>query len=179
MYGVNSVLQKGPKKCQIWPWQPNWSHWLMWRKDNILSWHYLWDPYGGFGLDGRRIQPVFPSLPSAISKNLAVWASFTCLSLLTISRHKEFGCLGQFLNFHPFPRYINVPGLFGQPNIANILSWHYIWDPFGGFGHDGRRIQPAFPSLPSAAVKNLAVWANFELSPTSKIYKCSWIVWPT
>ena len=36
-------------------------------------------------------------------------------------------------------RYINVPGLFGQPNIANILSWYYLWDTYGGFKHDGRR----------------------------------------
>ena len=62
---------------------------------------------------------------------------------------------------HFQPRYINVPGLFGQPDIANILSWHYLWDPYGGFGHDGRRIQPALPSLPSVISKNLAVWANF------------------
>ena len=45
-------------------------------------------------------------------------------------------------------RYINVPGLFGQPDIANILSWHYLWEPYGGFGHDGRRIQPALPFPP-------------------------------
>ena len=94
---------------------------------NILSWHYLWDPYGGFGHDGSRIQPALPSLPS-----------------LTIMRV----CGGQILHFHPLPRYVNVPGLFGQPNIANILSWHYLWDPYGGFGHDGSRIQPALPSLP-------------------------------
>ena len=115
---------------------------------NILSWHYLWDPYGGFGHDGRSIQPAIPSLPSAILKNLAVWGQF-------------------FSSFHPLPRYINVPGLCGQPNIANILSWHYLWDPYGGFGHDGRRIQPANPSLPSAILKNLAVWealGNFQLA---------------
>ena len=33
----------------------------------------------------------------------------------------------------------NVPELFGQPNIANILSWQYLWDPYGGFGRDGRQ----------------------------------------
>ena len=47
-------------------------------------------------------------------------------------------------------------------NIANILSWHYLWDPYGGFGHDGRRIQPALPSLPSAIAKILPVWDNFR-----------------
>ena len=61
-----------------------------------------------------------------------------------------------------FKIYINVPGLFGQPNIANILSWHYLWDPYGGFGHDGRRIQPALPSLPSSISKILPVWDNFR-----------------
>ena len=60
---------------------------------------------------------------------------------------------GQILHFHPLPRYVNVPGLFGQPNIANILSWHYLWDPYGGFGHDGSRIQPALPSLPSTIMR--------------------------
>ena len=90
---------------------------------NILSWHYLWDQYGGFGHDGRRIQPALPTLPSTIKQ---IWLS---------------GC--QFLNFYPLPRYVNVPGLFDQPNTANILSWHYLWDPYGGFGHDGRWIQPA------------------------------------
>ena len=76
---------------------------------------------------GVRIQPALPSLPSIILKNLAVWANFCT-------------------NFHPLPRYINVPGLFGQPNIANILSWHYLWDPYGGFGHDGSK-NSACPSL--------------------------------
>ena len=126
---------------------------------NILSWHYLWDPYGGFGHDGRRIQPALPSLPSTIMKFLAVWASFW--------------------TFPPLPRYVNVPGLFGQPNTANILSWHYLWDPYGGFGHDGRRIQPALPSLPSTIVKFWLSGPVFELLPPSKICKCSWIVWPT
>ena len=111
---------------------------------NILSWHYLWYPYGGFGHDGRWLQPVLPSLPSAIPKHFA-----TCSGTI-------------FVLLRPLPRYINVPGLFGQPNIANILSWHYLWDPYGGFGHDGRRIQPALPSLPSAITKNFAIfWDNF------------------
>ena len=63
-----------------------------------------------------------------------------------------------FLNFHPLPRYINVPGLFGQPDIANILSWHYLWKPCESFGHDRRRIQPTLPSLPSAIT---SLWARF------------------
>ena len=67
-----------------------------------------------------------------------------------------------FLHFHPLPRYINVPGLFGQANIANILSWHYLWDTYGGFGHDGSRIQPVLPSLPSANSNILPVWDNFH-----------------
>ena len=79
-------------------------------------------------------------------------------SLLTIDHIEKLGCLVQFLNFHPLPRYINVPGLFGQPNIANILSWHYLWDPYGGFGHDGSRIQPAIPSLPLTIA---SLWARF------------------
>ena len=85
-------------------------------------------------------------------------------SLLTISSHPKEFCrlLGQFLYFYPLPRYIYVPGLFGQPNIANILSWHYLWDPYGGFGHDGRRIQPVLPSLPSAISNILPVWDNFR-----------------
>jgi hypothetical protein len=41
--------------------------------------------------------------------------------------HETFGLLGQFLNFHPLSRYINVPALFGQPNIANILSHGIIF----------------------------------------------------
>ena len=70
--------------------------------------------------------------------------------------------MGQVLHFRrPLPRYVNVPGLFGQPNIANILSWHDLWDPYGGFGHDGRRIQLVLPSLPSAIAKDLAFWASF------------------
>ena len=194
---------------------------------NILSWHYLWDTYGGFGHDGRRIQPALPSLPSAILKNLAVWAGFFALSptskiykcpcldclaklILPISCHgiifgthmEALDMMGEEFSL-PFPPYhqqswriwlsgpvffalsptskiYKCPGLFGQANIANILSWHYLWDTYGGFGHDGRRIQPALPSLPSAILKNLAVWAGFfALSPTSKIYKCPWIVWPT
>src|SRR5210317_1842054 len=48
----------------------------------------------------------------------------------------------RFLHFHTLSGYINVSGLRGQPNIANIAPWHYLWDPYGGFGHDGRRIQP-------------------------------------
>ena len=68
---------------------------------------------------------------------------------------------GTIFVFFPLPRYINVPGLFGQPNIGNILSWHYLWDPYGGFRHDGSRIQPALPSLPSAIAKNLAFWDSF------------------
>ena len=128
---------------------------------NILSWHYLWDPYGGFGHDGRRIQPVLPSLQCAITKYLAVYEQVFEIST-------------------PLPRYVNVPGLFGQPNTANILSWHSLWDPYGGFGHDGRRIQPVLPSLQCAIMKYLAVYEQvFEISPTSKICKCSWIVWPT
>ena len=112
---------------------------------NILSWHYLWDPYGGFGHDGRRIQPALPSLPSTIVK---FWLSGPVFELLP-----------------PLPRYVNVPGLFGQPNTANILSWHYLWDPYGGFGHDGRRIQPALPSLPSTIMKFWLSGPVFELLP--------------
>ena len=189
---------------------------------NILSWHYLWDTYGGFGHDGRRIQPALPSLPSAILKNLAVWAGFFALSpplpryinvpglclaklILSISCHgiifgthmEALDMMGEEFSL-PFPPYhqqswrIWLSGpvfffalsptskiykcpwiVFGQANIANILSWHYLWDTYGGFGHDGRRIQPALPSLPSAILKNLAVWAGvIALSPTSKIYKC-------
>ena len=110
---------------------------------NILSWHYLWYPYGGFGHDGRWPQPV--------------------LVFLTISHPKAFcHLLGQFLYFYPLPRYVNVPELFGQPNIANILSWHYLWYPYGGFGHDRRWPQPVLPSLPSAIPKHLAIfWDNF------------------
>ena len=128
---------------------------------NILSWHSLWDPYGGFGHDGRRIQPVLP--------------------ILTMCNNEIFGCLWtKFRDFTPLPRYVNVPGLFGQPNIDNILSWHYRRDPYGGFGHDGRRIQPVLPSLQCAITKYLAVYGPiFGISPTSKICKCSWIVWPT
>ena len=123
---------------------------------NILSWYYLWDPYGGFGHDGSRIQPAIPSLPLTIAKSV-----------------------GQVLHFHPLPRYVNVPGLFGQPNIANILSWHYLWDPYGGCGHDGSRIQPAIPSLPLTIASLWPSGTVFALSSTSKICKCSWIVWPT
>ena len=107
---------------------------------NILSWHYLWDPYGGFGHDGRRIQPALPSLPSAI----AIYKSE-----------------GQILHFHPLPRYVKGPGLFGRRSIANILPWHYLRDPYGGFGHDGRRIQPVLPSLSSAIMRFLAFWDSF------------------
>src|SRR6056300_549390 len=85
---------------------------------------------------------------------------------------------GPVLTFRLVSRYINVPGLCGQPNIANILSWHYLWCLCGAFVHDKRRIQPALPSLPSATPKNLAVWASFDLSASFEIHKCSWIVWP-
>ena len=126
---------------------------------NILSWHYLWDPYGGcLGMMGVEFSLPFPPYH---------WPLRVC------------GLLGQFLHFHPLPRYVNVPGLFGQPNIANILSWHYLWDPYGGFGHDGSRIQPAIPSLPLTIASLWASGTVFALSSTSKICKCSWIVWPT
>ena len=47
----------------------------------------------------------------------------------TIAQLERFGCtMNQFLNFHPLSRYVNVPALFGQPNIANIFAWHYLWD---------------------------------------------------
>ena len=128
-------------------------------KHGVCSWHYLWDPYRGFGHDGSRIQSALPSLPSAIVK--------------------VFGLLGLFFNFQTISRYVNVPGLFGQPSISNILSWHYLWDPYGGFGHDGSRIQPALPSLPSAIVKVFGLLGLFSTFHTFKINKCSWIVWPS
>ena len=85
-----------------------------------------------------------------------------CPSLLTISNLEELGRLGQFLNFHPLPRYVNVPGLFGQPNIANILSWHYLWDPYGGFEHDGSSIQPALPPYHQPFLKELGYLGQFS-----------------
>ena len=93
-----------------------------------------------------------------------------CPSILTMCNNEIFGCLGQFLSFHPLPRYVNVPGLFGQPNIANILSWHYLWDPYGGFGHDGRRIQPALPSLPSVISKILPVYGTILHFPLHVVF---------
>ena len=42
----------------------------------------------------------------------------------------------------------------GQPNIANTFSWHYLWDPYGGFGNEEWRIQSALPSLPASAISN-------------------------
>ena len=44
------------------------------------------------------------------------------------SHIKDFACLGDnFCTFHPLPRYIHVPGLFGQPNIANINDFTRLY----------------------------------------------------
>ena len=96
---------------------------------------------------GVEFSLPFPPYTSAIVKNLAFWAPF--------------------LNFQPLSRYVNVPGLFGQTNIANILSWHYLWDPYVGFGHDGSRIQPVIPSLSLGGPAQY--FRTFERSSTAKI----------
>src|SRR5210317_1255856 len=84
----------------------------------------------------------------------------------------------QVLHFHTLSGYINVSGLCGQPSIANIAPWLVVWDPYGGFGHDGRRIQHVLPSLPSTIIL-FCPHAGFALSHTFRIYKCVWTVWPT
>ena len=47
---------------------------------------------------------------------------------------------------------------------------HYLWDIYGGFGHNGKIIQRTLPSHTQPSRSNLAAWASFwlETSHTSE-----------
>ena len=38
---------------------------------------------------------------------------------------------------------------------------HYLWDIYGGFGHNGKRIQRTLPSHTQPSRSKLAAWASF------------------
>ena len=39
---------------------------------------------------------------------------------------------------------------------------HYLWDIYGGFGHNGKRIQRTLPSHTQPSRSKLTVWASFR-----------------
>ena len=115
--------------------------------------HYLWDIYGGFGHNGKRIQRTLPSMSySAIM--LQMWL--------------------------PGPVFETSPTLVREtcackvsdtvlPPIIGVAVEHYLWDIYGGFGHNGKTIQPTLPSHTQPSRSKLAVLGQvFETSHTSE-----------
>ena len=81
---------------------------------------------GGFGHNGKIIQRTLPSHTQPSRSKLTVWASFR--------------------NFTHFGRETCA----GESLIHSVTThnWyiHYLWDIYGGFGHNGKIIQRTLPS---------------------------------
>ena len=45
---------------------------------------------------------------------------------------------------------------------------HYLWDIYGGFGHNGKIIQRTLPSHTQPSRSKLAAWASFRNLTTSE-----------
>ena len=112
--------------------------------------HYLWDIYGGFGHNGKIIQRTLPSHTQPSRSKLTVWASFETL------RTSE-------------GKHVCVLSLRHGVTTHNWFV-HYLWDIYGGFGHNGKIIQRTLPSPPllSHHAPNWLSWPVFETSHTSE-----------
>ena len=94
--------------------------------------HYLWDIYGGFGHNGKIIQRTLPSHTQPSLSKLTVWASFR--------------------NFTHFGREKHVGESLRHCVTTHNWFAHYLWDIYGGFGHNGKIIQRTHPSRTQPSV---------------------------
>ena len=104
--------------------------------------HYLWDIYGGFGHNGKIIQCTLPSHTQPSRSKLTVWASFR--------------------NFTHFGREKHVRESLRHGVTTHNWFAHYLWDIYGGFGHNGKIIQCTLPSHTQPSRSKLTVWASFR-----------------
>ena len=105
--------------------------------------HYLWDIYGGFGHNGNIIQHTC-SLPYlALSLHAQNWLSEPVFETLRTSEEK----------------HVRESLAYG----ITTHNWfaHYLWDIYGGFGHNGSIIQRTLPSYTQPSCSKLAAWASF------------------
>ena len=93
--------------------------------------HYLWDIYGGFGHNGNITQRTLPSHTQPSRSKLTVWASI-----------RKPSCNSEGKHVHESLRH----GVTSHNWFA-----HYIWDIYGGFGHNGNN-NSMHPSLPYSAI---------------------------
>ena len=122
--------------------------------------HYLWDIYGGFGHNGKIIQRTLPSLPySAIT--------LMCMKVLLPPK------TGLCITFGTGPaQFSKLPiRTSEEKHVCESLrhgvtthNWfvHYLWDIYGGFGHNGKIIQRTLPSHTQPSRSDLAAWATFR-----------------
>ena len=49
-------------------------------------------------------------------------------------------------------------------HVVVTYNWfaHYLWDIYGGFGHNGKIIQRTLPSHTQPSCSKLTVWASFQ-----------------
>ena len=110
--------------------------------------HYIWDIYKGFGHHGKIIQRTPPSPTQPSPSKLTVWASFR--NFIHTSEEKHV-------------RESLIHGVTAHNWFA-----HYLWDIYGGFGHNGKIIQCTLLSHTQPSCSKLAVWASFRNSHTSE-----------
>ena len=98
--------------------------------------HYIWDMYGGFGHNGKIIQHIHPSLP---------------YSAITL----QIDCLDQFSKLSALQKRNMCAKVSYTVLLAHNWIKHYIWDMYGGFGHNGKIIQRTlFPPILSHHAPN-------------------------
>ena len=106
--------------------------------------HYIWDIYGGFGHNGKIIQRTLPSHTQPSRSKLTVWVSGSVFETLRTSEEKHV--------------------CESLRHCVTAHNWfaHYIWDIYGGFGHNGKIIQRTLPSHTQPSRSKLTVWVSFR-----------------